>query len=95
MILQYQKAYPEAASLASRALEVRMRELGENHTYSLDTLFTVALIKRDNGHLTEANEIFQRVLDGRIKVLGPEHPASKKTADLLATLHMESHETEM
>jgi hypothetical protein len=48
------------------------------HPDTLQTCFNLAVCLRAEGKLEEANALAKRAADGGLKVLGPDHPDTKK-----------------
>lgn len=88
--LEHQGKYREAENLATEAYMVRQQRLGSSHTYTLDTLFVLGSIKEHTGRISDAICDFQRVRDGRLKVLGEDHPTTKATMLRLQRLREKS-----
>jgi hypothetical protein len=60
--------------------------LGPEHFETLSTCFGLAGCLNAEGAKKEARELAQRAADGARKVLGPEHPDTKKYEQLLQEL---------
>ena len=59
-------------------LKLREKVLGLEHPDTLGTCFDLAVCLRVENKIQEANAFAQRAADGANKVLGPEHPDTKK-----------------
>jgi CHAT domain-containing protein/Tfp pilus assembly protein PilF len=79
--------YDEARPLAERALEIREKTLGPEHSDVAASLNSLANIYRRKGDYAKAEPIYQRALDIRVKALGPEHPDVAISLHTFANLH--------
>ena len=65
---------PAVVQLSWRALTIRERQLGDEHSETAESLNTLAMLLREQGKYEEARPLFERVLAIREKGLRPEHP---------------------
>jgi tetratricopeptide (TPR) repeat protein len=79
-------AFDEARALATAALELRERELGEEQQSVLASLNMLGLIAMDSGAHDEAQAVFERELAIAERSLGPDHPELAKPINNLANL---------
>ncbi len=79
--------YPEALSLAQRALELDEKALGPEHPDIAVSLGNLAGIYKASGAFEKALPLFQRALKIREKALGPDDPATATSLNNLATLY--------
>jgi tetratricopeptide (TPR) repeat protein len=56
-----------------RALAGFEKELGLEHTSTLSTVNSLALLYKDQGELAQAEAMYQQAIVRKEKVLGPEH----------------------
>ena len=75
-----EKAEPQLLS----AVEIRQRELGEDHPATLSSLHALAGILKSRGRLQESETHLRRALEGRRRVLGDEDPNTLTTLNNLA-----------
>ena len=59
-------------------LKLREKVLGPDNPNTLNTCFGLALCLRAEGQIQEASALAQRAAEGARKLLGPEHPDTKK-----------------
>jgi tetratricopeptide (TPR) repeat protein len=64
----------EIRSMAERALEIREKALGLEHSDVARSLFVLAIIYKSSGDLAKAEPLYQRALSIWKKTLGPDHP---------------------
>ena len=65
----------EASMLAQqRALDIRLRELGEDHPDTLTSINDTGSRLMSQGRYDEAEAYARRAFEGRRRVLGPDHP---------------------
>jgi non-specific serine/threonine protein kinase/serine/threonine-protein kinase len=77
--------YPEAQRQTERALELRRRVLGDNHTDTLTSMDSLANSYTRQGKYAQAEALHARVLEVRRRVLGEEHPETATSMLGLAT----------
>jgi CHAT domain-containing protein/Tfp pilus assembly protein PilF len=75
--------YAKAEPLLQRALKIREKALGPDHSYTAGSLKDLALLYVSMGDYAKAEPLFQRALKIREKALRPDHP---DTAEGLAGL---------
>jgi non-specific serine/threonine protein kinase/serine/threonine-protein kinase len=81
--------------LIERAIEIQRRVLGPEHPETLQSMHSLALDLRDEGHYPEAEKYDRKTLDIRRRVLGPEHPDTLRSMTGLANdLSREGHYAE-
>lgn len=66
--------YGKAGELFQRALDIRVRKLGQEHPDTALILYNLALLSYDQGEYKEAEERFQQALMVWQKQLNSEHP---------------------
>ncbi|MDQ3257160.1 MAG: tetratricopeptide repeat protein, partial [Acidobacteriota bacterium] len=66
--------YDEAQPLVQRALEIRVKELGEEHPDTVAALNHLARIYEKSGSYIKAEQTNRRTLLIAERTLGPEHP---------------------
>ncbi|HEX6898662.1 MAG TPA: FxSxx-COOH system tetratricopeptide repeat protein [Thermoanaerobaculia bacterium] len=66
--------YSGAREFAERALLIREKVWGPEHTDTVRSLNRLGVVLYNQGDSAKAREHFERVLDLRRKVLGPDHP---------------------
>ena len=76
----------QAEPLYRRALAIREKALGPEHSDVAQSLYILALFYHTQGHYAEAEPFFQRVLAIREKALGPEHPLVATFLEMYAGL---------
>jgi tetratricopeptide (TPR) repeat protein len=69
-------AYSAARPLLERALAIREKALGPEHSDTAESLNDLALLLHAQGDLAAARPLFERALAIQEKALGPEHPAT-------------------
>jgi tetratricopeptide (TPR) repeat protein len=79
--------YPEALSLAQRALEIDEKALGPEHPDTAVSLNNLAGLYDASGAFEKALPLYQRALKIREKALGPEHPDTATSLNNLAALY--------
>jgi len=62
--------FPEAQRQLERALELRQRTAGDAHRDTLDTMFGLAILCREQGKYGEAERLLTRVIEGRGRIFG-------------------------
>ena len=67
-------------------LKLREKVLPPERPETLRTRFNLVVCLRSEGEMQEASAFAQRAADGARKVLGPEHPDTKKYEQLLQEL---------
>jgi tetratricopeptide (TPR) repeat protein len=65
---------PAVVQLIWRALTIREKQLGDEHSETAESLNTLAMLLREQGKYEEARPLFERALAIREKGLRPEHP---------------------
>jgi CHAT domain-containing protein/Tfp pilus assembly protein PilF len=90
--LQRAGKYEEARPLAERALSIREKALGPEHTDVADSLHSLAELLKEMGEYAKAEPLYQRALDIRERTLGPEHPKVAVSLSRLAVLYREMGE---
>jgi tetratricopeptide (TPR) repeat protein len=65
---------PAVVQLSWRALTIREKQLGDEHSETAESLNTLAMLLREQGKYEEARPLFERALAIREKGLRPEHP---------------------
>ncbi|OOQ89501.1 hypothetical protein PEBR_07984 [Penicillium brasilianum] len=63
------------------------KDLGLDHTSTLNTVNNIGNLYYDLGKLREAEEMYQRALAGYEKDLGPDHPSTLGAANNLGNLY--------
>lgn len=63
-----------AKSIARDIRDAQVRDLGENHPFTLATGTNLVAYLRVTGELNEAVDLGRRILDGLSATLGPDHP---------------------
>ena len=81
-MLAAQTRYIEAEVEYRAVINLREKVLGVDHPDTLETCFDLANCLRSEGKLQEASTFAQRAADGARKVLGPNHPETKKYEQL-------------
>jgi tetratricopeptide (TPR) repeat protein len=71
--LQRQGRIDEAIIVLSRAIEDSKDTLGDNHPRRLESIRLLALLHKEQGNLGLTEELYWKVLEGRIKMLGRNH----------------------
>jgi eukaryotic-like serine/threonine-protein kinase len=79
--------FPEAQKQLERAVDLRRRLLGENHSDTLASLKTLGILYRQQGKAVQAEALLTKVLDAERRVLGEDHPATLESAYALALLY--------
>jgi CHAT domain-containing protein/tetratricopeptide (TPR) repeat protein len=79
-----------ARALFERALTIKERTLGPNHTSVALTLTSLANAHTSMGELARARPLYDRALAIREKALGPAHPDVADTLDRLGELLVEA-----
>jgi CHAT domain-containing protein/Tfp pilus assembly protein PilF len=85
--LYNQGQYATAISLAERALAIREKVLGQEHSLVATTLNNLALLYKEQGNYERAESLLQRALAIREKVFGQEHPLVAISLTNLAGLY--------
>jgi eukaryotic-like serine/threonine-protein kinase len=63
-------------------LKLKEKVRGPEHPNTLTVCFNLAVCLRSEGKIQEASAFAQRAADGARKVLGPDHPDTKKYEQL-------------
>jgi tetratricopeptide (TPR) repeat protein/predicted Ser/Thr protein kinase len=79
--------YPEAQRQLERALDLRHRILGDEHSDTLAAMNELATLYRDQGEYSQAEPLFNKVLELRRRALGQEHPDTLKTMNSVSELY--------
>jgi serine/threonine protein kinase/Tfp pilus assembly protein PilF len=79
--------YAEAQRHVERALELRRRAIGEEHSETLSSMQKLALLYDDEGKYGQAEPLYTRVLDIRRRVLGEQNPDTLDAMSDLALLY--------
>jgi CHAT domain-containing protein/Tfp pilus assembly protein PilF len=82
-----QGSYEAATPLAQRALAIREKALGPEHSKTASSLNNLAELYSATGAYAKAEPLYQRALAIREKVLGPELPATAVSLNNLAELY--------
>jgi hypothetical protein len=69
-----------------RALQGYEEALGPNHTSTLNAVHCLAILRKDQGKLGEAEKMYMRALQGYDEALGPKHTSTLITVYNLLTL---------
>jgi CHAT domain-containing protein len=85
--LYNQRKYTEAEPLYQRALAIRERILGTEHSAVATILNNLGALYRDQGKYAQAEPLFERALAIREQVLGAEDPRVANSLSNLATLY--------
>ncbi len=75
-----------AAIPQEKALELRRRELGEDHPDTLASINETGLLLQNSGKLAAAEPYYRQALEGRQRVLGNEHPDTLTTINDIGEL---------
>jgi CHAT domain-containing protein/Tfp pilus assembly protein PilF len=81
-----QGKYAEAEEWYKAALEIREKELGEDHPDTASTLNAMAMLYLSEGKYTDAERLCRRSLDIRRRVLGEDHRAVAYSLSTLAAI---------
>lgn len=76
--------YDAARRQAERAVALREKNLGANHSETISALLGLARILTDQGRHAEAAPLLERALASHRAALGPDHPETLSAANLLA-----------
>ena len=68
------------------ALEIRRKELGDDHAFTLASIHNLALLLCDQGMLNEAEPLTREAVQGYKKTLGDDHPHTLTSTNNLALL---------
>jgi tetratricopeptide (TPR) repeat protein len=79
--------YPEAQKQLQRAMDLRLRLLGENHPDTIDAIDDLAWLYRNEGKYAQAEPLASKVLESRRRLLGEEHPDTIVSMSKLAVLY--------
>jgi CHAT domain-containing protein/Tfp pilus assembly protein PilF len=79
--------FPEAISLAERALAIREKTLGPEHPDTVTNVNNLAVLYQSMGVYAKAEPLLQRALATSEKQLGPDHPDTAAQLNNLATLY--------
>ncbi len=82
--------YPASQEHLERALEVRRRELGEDHEDTLASMHGLAGLLVDLGERARAETLQRAALDGRRAQLGDDHAATLQSMNDLAELYRQT-----
>lgn len=89
-LLVKQKKYAEAVPLLKRALDIRVKVLGENNMLTAENLGNLALVKQKLGDDLESEQLYKRALEIKEKKLGDRSPSVAITKTNLANLYAAS-----
>ncbi|MCP3959037.1 MAG: serine/threonine protein kinase [bacterium] len=81
-------SYEQARDLLEEALEIRRRELGEDHLETAVCLDLLASLYHDQGDYEGAEPLYRRALEIREISLGPDHQHVAASLNNLAFLHL-------
>jgi eukaryotic-like serine/threonine-protein kinase len=79
--------YPEAERQVERALELRRRTLGEEHTDTLKAMATLTLIYGTQGKFAQAEPLNTKALEIQRRILGEEHAETLLSMDNLGSIY--------
>jgi tetratricopeptide (TPR) repeat protein len=85
--LRQRGEYEQAEPLYQRALALRERMLGPEHTDTATSLNDLALLYKNQGKYEQAEPLYQRALAIRERVLGADHPDTALSLNNLAALY--------
>jgi tetratricopeptide (TPR) repeat protein len=85
----HEKRYDEAVPLLKRALDIRVKSLGENNMLTAENVGNLALIDHKLGDDLEAEKLYKRALEIKEKKLGDRSPSVAITKSNLAGLYAE------
>lgn len=77
----------DAEAHIESCVSIRTRELGKEHTDTLNALNNLAELRRSQGRYNEAEPLYQECLDARRRVLGTDHPSTLTSINNLAGLY--------
>jgi hypothetical protein len=77
----------EAEKLATQAMRVRQKVLGQEQRETLAAMAMVALARKQRGLWAEAEVLEAQVMEMKERVLGSEHPSTLTSMTNLATTH--------
>ncbi|PQE13523.1 nb-arc and tpr domain protein [Rutstroemia sp. NJR-2017a WRK4] len=77
----------EAEQMYQRALQVKEKIWGPEHTSTLKTVANLGNLYRRQSKLVDAEQMYQRALQGYKKVVGPEHISILSTINGLGVLY--------
>jgi len=77
----------DAEMMYNRALTGYEKELGPEHTFTLNTVNSLGNLYKDQGRLKDAETMYNRALAGYEKALGPEHTSTLITINNLGILY--------
>jgi CHAT domain-containing protein len=87
VLYQATGAHIKAEPLLERALAIREKALGPQHTDTALSLINLAVVYQAAGADAKAEPLYQRALAIREKALGPEHPDTAAALNVLAELY--------
>ena len=87
MFLIARAAYAQGEPLLERALAIREKALGPEHTDVAQSLHNMAELYRAQGQYATAEPLHQRALSIRENALGPQHPKVAVSLNNLASLY--------
>ncbi|KAL4986796.1 hypothetical protein BDW68DRAFT_120598 [Aspergillus falconensis] len=76
-----------AEEMYQRALAGREKQLGPDHTSTLNTVNNLGLLYADQGKLKEAEEMYQQALAGYKKAVGPDHISTLNAVNNLGNIY--------
>ena len=91
-VLQYAADLRGARPWFERALAIRERIQGPDHSNTAESLSMLAVLLRKLGALAAAQPLLERALAIRERALGPDHPATAQSLNDLATLFRDQSE---
>jgi serine/threonine protein kinase/tetratricopeptide (TPR) repeat protein len=80
---RYEKAEPHLEA----AVEIRRRELGDNHNDTLDAMNNLAVLYDDQARYEDAETLYLETLETRTRVLGEDHLDTMTSVNNLASLY--------
>ena len=79
--------YQEAQRQVERALDLRLRVLGDQNPQTLESRAALATVLERQGKFSQAESLYVQVLEQRRRVLGNEHPSTLRTMYSLAATY--------
>lgn len=89
-MLQAQSKYDEAETLNRRALEGNEKELGEQHSNTLTSVYCLTYLLHTLYRYTEAVELYQKACDEYAEQLGSQHPTTVACRNHFAAMQREA-----
>ncbi|MHC4241764.1 MAG: protein kinase domain-containing protein [Planctomycetota bacterium] len=84
--------YEAAILQKKRALEIRQKQLGDNHLLTVNSMFELGVSYWEQGRLNEAEPLVLETISKRTRQLGPENSETLYTMIMLAANHAEMGE---